>query len=541
MLWFFFCILVLIVGYFVYGKVIEKIFVINPNKTTPAYTMADGVDYVPMSKNKIWLIQLLNIAGTGPIFGPILGALYGPVAMLWIVFGCIFAGAVHDYMCGMLSVRNGGASMPYLSGKYLGAGVKHFVNLIAVVLLLLVGVVFVASPAQLMSAITMDVFGTAATGAISVDNAESIGQAVEASSNTAFGMTKETVLVVWTAIIFVYYIVATLLPIDKIIGRIYPFFGGLLLFMSVGMVYGLVSEHFSNTQTLGHDVSFFGTIGGLSAEQFFQNLQPKGDLPIWPMIFLTITCGALSGFHATQTPLMARCAMNESEGRFIFYGAMITEGVIALIWCAVGLSFYQDLGSLQDAIAVGSPSKVVYDSSIYFLGAIGGIFAILGVVVLPITSGDTAFRAARLIIAEFLNFEQKTFAKRLIIAIPLFVVGFLVSKVDFQVLWRYFSWANQTVAAIMLWTAAAYLYRYRKFHWICTMPAALMTAVCMTYLAYNKIGFGLDYTLSVWLGLGLTAVVLAVFLLFIKRERMAGDPDALVVDEPVLPIKQSQA
>lgn len=541
MLWFFFCILVLIVGYFVYGKVIEKIFVINPNKTTPAYTMADGVDYVPMSKNKIWLIQLLNIAGTGPIFGPILGALYGPVAMLWIVFGCIFAGAVHDYMCGMLSVRNGGASMPYLSGKYLGAGVKHFVNLIAVVLLLLVGVVFVASPAQLMSAITMDVFGTAATGAISVDNAESIGQAVEASSNTAFGMTKETVLVVWTAIIFVYYIVATLLPIDKIIGRIYPFFGGLLLFMSVGMVYGLVSEHFSNTQTLGHDVSFFGTIGGLSAEQFFQNLQPKGDLPIWPMIFLTITCGALSGFHATQTPLMARCAMNESEGRFIFYGAMITEGVIALIWCAVGLSFYQDLGSLQEAIAVGSPSKVVYDSSIYFLGAIGGIFAILGVVVLPITSGDTAFRAARLIIAEFLNFEQKTFAKRLIIAIPLFVVGFLVSKVDFQVLWRYFSWANQTVAAIMLWTAAAYLYRYRKFHWICTMPAALMTAVCMTYLAYNKIGFGLDYTLSVWLGLGLTAVVLAVFLLFIKRERMAGDPDALVVDEPVLPIKQSQA
>lgn len=541
MLWFFFCILVLIVGYFVYGKVIEKIFVINPNKTTPAYTMADGVDYVPMSKNKIWLIQLLNIAGTGPIFGPILGALYGPVAMLWIVFGCIFAGAVHDYMCGMLSVRNGGASMPYLSGKYLGAGVKHFVNLIAVVLLLLVGVVFVASPAQLMSAITMDVFGTAATGAISVDNAESIGQAVEASSNTAFGMTKETVLVVWTAIIFVYYIVATLLPIDKIIGRIYPFFGGLLLFMSVGMVYGLVSEHFSNTQTLGHDVSFFGTIGGLSAEQFFQNLQPKGDLPIWPMIFLTITCGALSGFHATQTPLMARCAMNESEGRFIFYGAMITEGVIALIWCAVGLSFYQDLGSLQEAIAVGSPSKVVYDSSIYFLGAIGGIFAILGVVVLPITSGDTAFRAARLIIAEFLNFEQKTFAKRLIIAIPLFVVGFLVSKVDFQVLWRYFSWANQTVAAIMLWTAAAYLYRYRKFHWICTMPAALMTAVCMTYLAYNKIGFGLDYALSVWLGLGLTAVVLAVFLLFIKRERMAGDPDALVVDEPVLPIKQSQA
>ncbi len=535
MLWLFTCIAILLVGYFVYGKVVEKIFVINPNKNTPAYTMADGVDYVPMSKGKIWLIQLLNIAGTGPIFGPILGALYGPVAMLWIVIGCIFAGAVHDYMCGMLSVRNGGASMPYLSGKYLGGGVKHFVNLIAVVLLLLVGVVFVASPAQLMSAITMDVFGTAATGAISVDNAEDIAQAAAASTdtNTAFGMTKETVLVVWTTIIFVYYIIATLLPIDKIIGRIYPFFGGLLLFMSVGMVYGLVTGHFSSDTSLGYDISFFGTIGGLSVEQFFQNLQPKGDLPIWPLIFLTITCGALSGFHATQTPLMARCAMNESEGRFIFYGAMIAEGIIALIWCTVGLSFYQDLPSLQEAISAGSPSKVVYDSSIYFLGTVGGIFAILGVVVLPITSGDTAFRAARLIIAEFLNFEQKTLAKRLMIAVPLFVVGFMVSKVDFQILWRYFSWANQTVAAIMLWTAAAYLYRYRKFHWICTIPAAFMTAVCMTYLAYNKIGFGLDYTLSVWIGFGLTALTLAAFFLFVKRERIAGDPDALVVEEKI--------
>ncbi len=541
MLWFFFCIAVLLVGYFVYGKVIEKVFVINPNKNTPAYTMADGVDYVPMSKTKIWLIQLLNIAGTGPIFGPILGALYGPVAMLWIVIGCIFAGAVHDYMCGMLSVRNGGASMPYLSGKYLGVGVKHFVNLLAVVLLLLVGVVFVASPAQLMSAITMDVFGTAATGAISVDNAEELAKAgaAAADNNTVFGMGKETVLVIWTTIIFVYYIIATLLPIDKIIGRIYPFFGGLLLFMSIGMVYGLVTGHFSSDTSLGHDISFFGTIGGLSAEQFFQNLQPKGDLPIWPLIFLTITCGALSGFHATQTPLMARCAMNESEGRFIFYGAMIAEGIIALIWCAVGMSFYQDLPSLQEAIAAGSPSKVVYDSSMYFLGTIGGVFAILGVVVLPITSGDTAFRAARLIIAEFLNFEQKTLIKRLMIAVPLFVVGFIVSKVDFQILWRYFSWANQTVAAIMLWTAAAYLYRYRKFHWICTIPAAFISAASFTFLAYNKIGFELDYTLSVWIGLGLTALTLGAFFLFVKREAVAGDPDALVVEEKITLSKAS--
>ncbi|WP_114800106.1 carbon starvation protein A [Moraxella canis] len=519
MLWFFFCVAVLLVGYFVYGKVVEKIFVINPNKNTPAYTMADGVDYVPMSKTKIWLIQLLNIAGTGPIFGPILGALYGPVAMLWIVLGCIFAGAVHDYMCGMLSVRNGGASMPYLTGKYLGAPIKAFINVLAVVLLVLVGVVFVASPAQLLSTITLDVFGSGSAQVASTDTA---------AAATAFGMTKEGILIAWTTVIFGYYIIATLLPIDKIIGRVYPFFGGLLLFMSLGMMYGLVSNHLGSGS-----VSFFGSIDGLSVEKFMSNLQPKGDLPIWPLLFLTITCGALSGFHATQTPLMARCAMNESEGRFIFYGAMIAEGIIALVWCAVGMSFYPDLVSLQEAIAAGSPSKVVYDSSIYFLGAIGGVFAVLGVVILPITSGDTAFRAARLIIAEFFNMEQRTLMKRLFIAIPLFVIGFAVSKVDFQILWRYFSWANQTVAVVMLWTAAGYLYRYRKMHWICTIPAIFMTAACYTFLAYNKIGFGLDYQLSVYIGIGLTAVTTAAFFLFVKRERVAGDPDALVVEPKI--------
>lgn len=528
MLWFFFCVAVLVIGYFVYGKIIEKIFVINPNKNTPAYTMADGVDYIPMSKGKIWLIQLLNIAGTGPIFGPILGALYGPVAMLWIVLGCIFAGAVHDYMCGMLSVRNGGASMPYLTGKYLGAPVKHFINLLAVVLLILVGVVFVASPAQLLSSITLDVFGTQATGTVSINNAESMTVAAGDVANTAFGLTKGGIIVAWTAIIFLYYIIATLLPIDKIIGRVYPFFGGLLLFMSLGMTYGLVANELGSAESY-----FFNSMGGLTVESFFQNFQPKGDLPIWPLLFLTITCGALSGFHATQTPLMARCAMNESEGRFIFYGAMIAEGVIALIWCAVGLSFYPDLVSLQEAISAGSPSQVVYDSSIGYLGAIGGVFAVLGVVILPITSGDTAFRAARLIISEFLNMEQRTLMKRLWIAIPLFVIGFVISKVDFQILWRYFSWANQTVAVVMLWTAAGYLYRYRKLHWVCTLPAIFMSAACYTFLAYNKIGFGLDYTLSLYIGIGLTVLTTAAFFLFVKREGIAGDPDALVNDQPI--------
>ena len=511
MLWFFFCVALLLAGYFFYSRVIERIFVINPNRQTPAYTMNDGVDYMPMSKTKIWLIQLLNIAGTGPIFGPILGALYGPVAMLWIVVGCIFAGAVHDYFCGMLSVRNGGASMPNLAGKYLGRPVKAFINVLAVVLLLLVGVVFVASPAQLMGTITMDVFG-AASSSISISNAEEIHQVAEAGGITVWGMDKATVISVWTAIIFIYYILATLLPIDKIIGRIYPFFGALLLFMSVGMVYGLVSADLSSADP----ISFYRSVDGMSFEKFFQNFETRADLPLWPLLFLTISCGALSGFHATQSPLMARCTENEKEGRFIFYGAMIGEGVIALVWCAVGLSFYDSLPDLLAAIKAGSPSKVVYDSSIHFLGLVGGIFAVLGVVVLPITSGDTAFRAARLVIAEFFNLEQKTLAKRLLIAVPLFTLGFIVSKIDFSILWRYFTWANQTTAMVMLWTAAAYLYRYNKFHWVCTIPAVFISTVCFTYLAYNKIGFGLDYQLSVYIGLGLTALCLVLFFTQLK-------------------------
>ena len=507
MLWFFFCVAMLLLGYFGYSRVIEKIFVVNPNRVTPAYTMNDGVDYMPMSKTKIWLIQLLNIAGTGPIFGPIMGALYGPVAMLWIVIGCIFAGAVHDYFCGMLSVRNGGASMPNLAGKFLGRPVKAFINVLAVVLLLLVGVVFVASPAQLMGTITMDVLGASA-GNISISNAEEIHHAVEAGGITVWGMDKPTVISLWTAIIFTYYILATLLPVDKIIGRIYPFFGALLLFMSVGMVYGLVTADLNSADP----ISFYRSVDGMSFEKFFQNFETREGLPIWPLLFLTISCGALSGFHATQSPLMAR----------IFYGAMIGEGVIALVWCAVGLSFYDSLPGLLEAITAGSPSKVVYDSSIHFLGLVGGIFAVLGVVVLPITSGDTAFRAARIIIAEFFHLEQKNLAKRLMIAVPLFVIGYAVSKVDFSILWRYFTWANQTTAMIMLWTAAAYLYRYNKFHWVCTIPAAFISTVCFTYLAYNKIGFGLDYQLSVYIGFGLTALCLVLFFTLLKP---LGDRD----------------
>ena len=516
MLWFFLCIAILVLGYFVYGKVVEKIFVINPKRQTPAYQMNDGVDYMPMSKTKIWLIQLLNIAGTGPIFGPILGALYGPVAMLWIVIGCIFAGAVHDYFCGMLSIRHNGATMPYLAGKFLGRPVKFFINALAIVLLVLVGVVFVSSPAKLMGTITMDVLGVA-QGPLELGDVEAATQTVKDAGLTVFGMSQATIVTIWTFIIFAYYILATLLPIDKIIGRIYPVFGALLLFMSVGMVYGLLSAHFNPNDP----IEFFRTIDtadsqGLTLEKFMQNFQVKDGMPTWPLLFVTISCGALSGFHATQTPLMARCAENESEGRFIFYGAMITEGVIALIWCMVGLAFYENPQALQSVLDIGTPSKVVYDSSLHFLGFVGGIFAVLGVVVLPITSGDTAFRAARLQLAEILRIDQRSLVKRLYIAVPLFVIGYLISLVKFDVLWRYFNWANQMTAMVMLWTAAAYLYRYKKFHWVASIPAWFITTVCATYLFYNPIGFGLDYQLSVYLGFATTVLCIVLFFTLLK-------------------------
>ena len=492
MLWFIIAVALLIAGYFIYGSIVEKVFKINPKRETPAHLMNDGVDYVPMTKKKIWLIQLLNIAGTGPIFGPILGALYGPVAMLWIVFGCIFAGAVHDYFSGMLSVRNGGASVPNLAGKYIGAPVKHFMNALALVLLVLVGVVFVISPAGLLTNITMDNFGES----LSLDRADT--------------------LVTWTTIIFVYYIIATLVPIDKIIGRIYPLFGALLLFMSFGMFFALLFE----------DKALFHSIGDMSFSKFFENTHPN-NLPIWPLIFVTIACGAVSGFHATQSPLMARCMENEKEGRFVFYGAMIGEGIIALIWCMVGLTFYDSPALMNDAINAGTPSKVVYDSATHMLGYFGGILAVLGVVVLPITSGDTSFRAARLIVAEFFKIDQRNLVKRLMIAIPLFILGFIISKLDFQVIWRYFGWANQTTAMVMLWTAAAYLYRYHKFHWICTIPAIFMTMVSATFLAYAKIGFGLSYETSVWVGVALTVVAIVCFFTMLKPIAN-GDPDSEV-------------
>ncbi len=459
MVLFFICVALLIAGYFTYGAIVDRIFAADPARITPARSMADGVDYVEMSPAKLFLIQLLNIAGLGPIFGPILGALYGPSALLWIVFGSILGGAVHDYFSGMLSLRHEGKSVPDVVGYQLGNGFKQFMRLFAIILLLLVGVVFVLGPAKLLGQLTsLPVMG-------------------------------------WVAIIFIYYFLATILPINQIIGRIYPVFGAILLFMAVGLTAALIFQgyHFYPQLTLA-------------------NIHPKG-LPLWPLMFITIACGAISGFHATQSPMMARCMANEKYGRPVFYGAMIGEGIIALIWATLGMSFYNGSEALNAALGQGGPAFVVNQISTTLLGHVGGILAIIGVVILPITSGDTAFRSARLIIADFVKLPQKAILKRLYLAVPLFVVGFLISRGNFAVIWRYFGWANQTLATVVLWAGAAYLIRQAKFHWIATVPAVFMTAVSATYLAYDKIGFGLSLTVSTYIGVAVAVSSLIIFLI----------------------------
>lgn len=452
-------ILLLIIGYFTYGKVVERIFGVKEERPTPAYVNADNVDYVPMSTTKNSLIQLLNIAGTGPVFGPIMGALYGPVAFIWIVVGCIFAGAVHDYLTGMISIRNKGAHLPALASKFLGNIMKHVVNAFAVLLLLLVGTVFVSTPASLLH-LLLD--GRIALGLI-------------------------------IAAIFIYYIFATLMPVDKIIGRIYPFFGALLLLGTAGIGFMMLVK------------------GAPIPELSFTNFHPD-NLPVMPLIFFTITCGALSGFHATQTPIISRTTQREKQGRKIFYGMMIAEGIIAMIWAAAAMSLVNGYGGLNEMLAAGGPGAIVNEVSTLMLGAIGGTIAVLGVVVLPITSGDTAFRSARMIIAEYLNVAQRKISKRFLIAIPLFVISVGLTQIDFNILWRYFSWANQATAVIALFVGAMYLYIAKKNYWISLIPGSFMLVMVITYILNAQIGFRLPMTAS-WIG-GLVGATILIALFF---------------------------
>lgn len=454
----------LVAGYFIYGRYVARVFGPDPNRKTPALTKADGVDYIALPTWKIFMIQFLNIAGLGPIFGAIMGAKFGTASYLWIVFGSIFAGAVHDYMSGMLSLRNDGESLPELVGRYLGLTTKQVMRVFTVVLMVLVGAVFVAGPADLLAKLTPE------------------------HLNLSF----------WASVVFIYYILATLLPIDKIIGKIYPLFAAALLFMAIGILVMLYWHH--------------PALPEITSWESLRNTDPSG-IPIFPMMFVSIACGAISGFHATQSPLMARCMTNEKYGRPVFYGAMITEGIVALIWAAAATYFFHNngMGESNAAIIVDSITKE-------WLGTVGAVLAILGVIAAPITSGDTAFRSARLIVADFMHIDQKPIVKRLMISIPLFVVGFIILQMNFSVLWRYFAWCNQTLSVFTLWAITVFLARSGKNYWITLVPALFMTSVCTTYICVAPEGLSLDAPLGY--GIGIASVVIAAvwFTVWYKKQ-----------------------
>lgn len=460
-------IIVLIVGYFTYGKVVDKHFGANDSIETPANRLRDGIDFVPLSRPRVFLIQLLNIAGLGPIFGAIQGALFGPAAFIWIALGSVFAGGVHDYFSGMLSVRHDGQSISEIIGTYLGDGARFIMRIFSVILLVLTGTVFMIGPAGLLA--NLKLFGLG-----------------------SFDM--------WLAIIFIYYFLATILPVDKIIGKVYPIFGLSLLVMAMGIGGKLI--------TGGYELPAFT----------LQTLHPEG-LPVWAMLFTTIACGAISGFHATQSPMMSRCLEKESDGRPIFYGAMIAEGIIAMIWAAAAMAFFNGTEGLGNAMANGGGAAgVVNTVSLSLLGPVGGILAMLGVVVAPITSGDTAFRAARLTIADAIKFKQGPIKNRLSFAVPLFIVAFGLTRVDFNKIWRYFAWSNQTLAMIVLWTAAAYLVKNKKSHWMASIPATFMTAVSSTYLLQAPEGFRLSTTIAYPVGAVVAVVAIVIFLMKANKQ-----------------------
>ncbi|MDR2129788.1 MAG: carbon starvation protein A [Odoribacteraceae bacterium] len=461
----------LIIAYFTHGKFTERFFGAEPRRETPVKRLADGVDYQELKPWRVFVIQFLNIAGLGPIFGAILGAAYGPLAYAWILLGCIFAGAVHDFFSGMLSLRHDGMSLPDIVGRYLGNNARRFMTLFTALLLIAVGVSFVNGPADLLGQLT------------------------------GVGMSW------WLYVIFAYYILATLLPINKIIGRIYPFMGAALIFMALGIGVYLV---------------YGGITGELRLQELtldsFRNMhdQPATNI-LFPMMFIVISCGAISGFHATQSPMMARCMGNERHGRPVFYGAMISEGIVAMIWATAAMTFFGGTGELNAAAAAGNtPAVIVNTICNTWLGRAGAVIAIIGVVVCPITSGDTAFRGMRLILADALKFNQKPLRNRLIISIPVFVAAYLLCRFDFSTLWKYVGISNQVLASVTLWTASAYLAGTGKPHWMTSLPATFLTVVCVTYflIAPNKVG-GLSLLPAIAYPVGIVAgVALLAFFLF---------------------------
>ena len=482
MITFILAILLLVVGYFLYGKIVARYLDIDPSRKTPAYEMTDGVDYTPMPTWKVFVIQFLNIAGLGPIFGAVTGAAYGPAAYLWIVFGCIFMGAVHDFFAGMMSIRNGGVNMPDITAKYLGKRMKGFMNFVVIFLLLAVGVSFVIGPSGLMAKLT--------------------GWNVE----------------VWLYIIFGYYILATLLPVDKIIGSIYPFMGAVLLFMAFGVGVMLIAGEITGAH---HMIELTPSV--LKNWHF----APESNLLV-PMMFIVISCGAISGFHATQSPMMARCLKNEKYARPVFYGAMIAEGIVAMIWATAAITYCGGPEGLNNAMtSVGTEINGVIVKNAQaadlvdlicksWLGKAGAVIALLGVVICPITSGDTAFRSLRLSLSDLFKFDQKPIKNRLLICLPIFAVAFFCCKMDFNTAWKFLGIANQTLATLVLWTGAAYLIQKGKPHWMCSIPAAFLTFVCVSFVLVAPAPTGLSLNPMIGYIVAI-AVAIPLFILFIVK------------------------
>lgn len=478
MITFLVCLVLLVVAYFAHGSYLERVCKIDPKRAVPSQSLYDGVDYVPMSRWRTFLIQLLNIAGIGPIFGAIMGACFGPVAFLWITLGGIFMGAMHDFLSGVMLVRNDGLSISEIVGRYMGRATLQFMRIFSIILLILVGVVFLRSPASIL------------------------GEMIPSVSYWW-----------WIGIIIVYYFVATLLPIDKIIGKLYPLFGAALIFMAIGLA----------------GVILFGdySVPELSLSTL-RNYQPNAEsLPIVPTLFITIACGAISGFHATQSPLMARCIKSEGDCRSVFYGAMITESIIALIWAAIAMAFFHGPDKLAVALAEhgNSAAWVVNTISTSTLGIVGGILAVLGVVAAPITSGDTAFRSARLIVADSLHIEQRSIPKRLMICIPIFAIGLVLNFIDFDVVWRYFSWTNQALATVVLWTIVVYHRREGYNMWVALLPAIFMTYICSSFVFISDQFFGMENRTAAYIlgGVATAALTIAMWVKIKNTKPLQND------------------
>ena len=463
----------LVLGYFTYGKFMERIFGVDKDRETPAVRLRDEVDFMTLPSWKVFLIQFLNIAGLGPIFGAIAGAMFGPSAFLWIVLGSIFAGAVHDYFSGMLSIRHDGLSISEVVGIYLGPTAKQFMRLFSVVLLIFVGTVFLVGPAKIIDGMTGNLWN----------------------------------VWIWVAIILVYYVLSTLLPIDKLISKLYPIFGVAMLLMAIGLLIAL----------------FFGDyhIPELVPSNLRNMTTDPEATPLFPILFITIACGAISGFHATQSPLMARCMKNETQGRKIFYGTMVTEGIVALIWAAAAMTFFGNVEELNGAMIANNNNAAwaANEISLNMLGRIGGLLALLGIVAAPITSGDTAFRSARLILSDIFKSNQKKILNRLLISLPLFVIAFVLTQIDFGIIWRYFAWSNQTLAMIVLWTITAYLIYENKAYWVTLLPAIFMTMVCSTYILIAPEGFQLPNDISYIGGALITLIITTVFWIYTAQRK----------------------